>query len=203
MVQLALGLWLLISLPIVTYAYLPAKFLVPSAPAAALLIVRELSSRSGRLAWVFLGITIVLGASLGVAILRADSSFAGLGRQAATELIAPQVSEGHRVWFVGNLGFQWYAEKAGGCQVTLTPPFPRPGDLLVQSIACTLSLQSLNMIKRDYPRLIQVDHLEDSEPGGRIMDKELGAGFYHNSYGYWPWVWGDTAIDRFYVWRID
>lgn len=44
-VQLSLGLWLLIALPTIPYVHLPSKYLVASAPAAAILVARELASR--------------------------------------------------------------------------------------------------------------------------------------------------------------
>ena len=61
-----------------------------------------------------LALTTIAGVTLGIAILRADAAFAGLGRRAVAELIAPNVAAGHRVWFATNWGFQWYATRAGG-----------------------------------------------------------------------------------------
>jgi hypothetical protein len=44
--------------------------------------------------------------------------------------------------------------------------------------------------------------LEDAAPGGRIMSRELGAGFYSNYFGLLPWVWGDGPSDRLELWEI-
>jgi len=201
--QFALGIWLLIPLSAVVYAHLPSKYLLVSAPAAALLMGRKLSSRGGRISWLVLGTTILFGVGLGVAILRADAAFAGLGKRAATELIAPRIAAGRQVWFVGRWGFQWYAEKAGARPVTLTSPYPAPGDVVVVSVASARSDAVLGMIGARYSNLTFVAHLEDSRPGGRIMNKRLGAGFYSNVSGYWPWVWGKSMIDAFDVWQIN
>ncbi|MCK9419646.1 MAG: hypothetical protein M0R70_09735 [Nitrospirae bacterium] len=202
-IQLALGLWLLIALPAVFYANLPPKYMVVSAPAAALLIARELSSRKGKESWLILGVTVVLGICLGVAILRADATFANLGRQAAAELIAPNVAAGKRVWFVGHWGYQWYAENAGARPATLTPPYPSPGDLIVVSIASALSIRVLEEINDQFPNMTQIARIEDSRLGGRLMNKRIGAGFYSNISGYWPWVWSDSLVDQYTVWRIE
>ncbi|MFZ3207693.1 MAG: hypothetical protein WA140_02525 [Geobacteraceae bacterium] len=202
-VQLALGLWLLIALPTVLYAHLPAKYLIVSAPAAALLIARELALRNGKASWIILVATVAIGIGLGVAILRADAVFANLGRRAANELIAPNVVAGKHVWFVGHWGFQWYAENAGARPVTLNPPYPLPGDLIVVSIASCRSDELLKMMSSLYPRITQVSRLEDSRSGGRLMNKKLGAGFYSTVSGYWPWGWGDTLIDQFTLWRVE
>jgi len=202
-VQSGLGLWLLIALPAVVYNQLPPKYLVASAPAAALLIARELSLRKGKKPWLVLGVTVMLGTCLGVAILRADAAFANLGRRAATELIAPNVAAGKRVWFVGSWGFQWYAENAGAHAVTLTPPYPLPGDLIVVSLASPRNDKVLDMLSRQYPHISQVAFLADASPGGRIMNKRLNAGFYSNASGYLPWVWSDSMVDQVTVWLLE
>ncbi len=202
-VQLALGFWLLVALPAVFYANLPPKYLVASAPAAALLIARELASHKGKEPWIILGFTVLLGTCLGVAILRADATFANLGRRAAAELIAPNVAAGKRVWFVGHWGFQWYAENAGARPATLTPPYPSRGDLLVVSIASAVSLRVAEIIGNQFPNMTLVTRIEESRPGGRLMNKRLGVGFYSNISGYWPWLWSDSVVDQYTVWRLE
>jgi hypothetical protein len=201
--QLALGLWLLIALPTFPYCHLPAKYVVVSAPAAALLLVREMATRNCKATWFILGTTVVLGVGLGIAILRADETFTNMGRRAATELIAPYVASGLQVWYIGHWGYQWYAENAGARPVTLTPPYPAQNDLIVMSHETALSEPVLNMVSSRYPYLTPVTHFEDYQPGGRIMNESIGVGFFSNVFGYWPWVWSNTRIDRFTVLRVD
>ena len=193
--QMALGLWLLIALCAVPYINLPAKLLVVSAPAAAILVARELAQQRRATAWVVLGATLGLGVGLGVAVLRADAAFGDMGRRAASEVIAPRVAAGQRVWIVGHWGFQWYAENAGARHATLTSPYPEPGDFLVVSLGSAPSEPLLQGIARRLPGMRQVDRIQDTRPGGRIMNKRLGAGFYSNASGFLPWVWGDSPID--------
>ena len=144
-----------------------------------------------------MAVTVVLGITLGIAILRADSAFSGFGRTAASTLIAPAVAAGHRVWYVGHWGFQWYAEKAGARYFTITPPYPAIGDLVVSSLNSEPSLEVEEM-----DALTRLRRIEDRRPGGRVMSREAGAGFYSNTWGYLPWAWGDDIIDAFDLWMV-
>jgi hypothetical protein len=201
--RLALGLWLLVALAALPYPHLPAKYLLASAPAAAILVAHQLGVAERARARALLGVVCAAGIALGIAILRADAAFAGLGRRAAAELIAPNVAAGHRVWFAGHWGFQWYAEKAGGRPLTLTAPHPVAGDLVVTSRNSEPGRAILAMLAERYPRKTHLARIEASEPGGRIMDRKLRAGFYSQDWGYLPWAWGRTVLDTFDLWRID
>jgi 4-amino-4-deoxy-L-arabinose transferase-like glycosyltransferase len=195
--RIALGLWLLVALPIVIYLHFPSKYLVVCAPASAILAASVLSRLSKR-AFSGAGIALVgAGAIFGTLILQADSNFAGLGRRAVDELIAPRVAAGEHVWFNANWGFQWYAERAGAKILTTTPPRPQAGDLVVSAreTITAIPIQS-------FPRRELLATVSDATPGGRILSSALGAGFYSNGWGYLPWVWGSTEIDRFELWRI-
>ena len=196
-IQIALGLSLLIALPVVIYMHMPSKYLLASAPTASILVGRALAARPRTLSQAILGVMVVAGVVLGLLIIRADAAFSELGRRAANELIAPQVAAGRNVWFAGHFGFQWYAEKAGARCLTMTPPLPLPGDLAVSS------LNSFGNAINLFPKRKLLATLEDSTPGGRIMDKSLGSGFYSNPWGYLPWAWGDDVLDRFSLWQLE
>lgn len=199
-VQVGLWLWLLLPLVAVPYVHFPAKYNLLAAPAAVLLVARLAAQRGSDRAKLALAGTAALGVALGVAVLRADAAFAELGRRAATELVAPQVALGHRVWFLGHWGFHWYAERAGATTITLTPPYPRPGDLLVSSLNSDKGNHLVPMVRRDF-RFAPLAHLEERTPGGRVMTE--GAGFFSNNSGYLPWTWGTDVLDLFVLWRVD
>ncbi len=202
--QLTLGLWLLIALPVAIYVHLPSKYLLASAPAMGLLVARESARRAAPSTRPILALTVLLGIALGVGILRADAAFAGLGRRAAAELIAPNVAAGHRVWFASNWGFQWYATRAGGTPVTLTPPYPGPGDLLVTAEKTDAAPRIKRLLAQRYgQRVRHLARIEDLSPGGRLMDVQLGVGFYSNAWGHLPWIWSDNLLDAFDLWRIE
>jgi hypothetical protein len=193
--QLTLGLWLLLALPAAVYIHLPAKYLLPSIPAAAILVARHL--RSAPASRAALVVTASLSALLGVAILRADATFAGLGRDAARDLIAPEVSRGRRVWYVGHWGFQWYAEQAGGRSFPNEPALLREGDLVVSCRNCE-PLFDVGGIEGVKP----IRELLHAAPTGRVMDKPSGAGFFSNSWGFLPWTFGDGLLDAFDVYEV-
>jgi 4-amino-4-deoxy-L-arabinose transferase-like glycosyltransferase len=195
--QVLLGLWILIALPVALYVHMPSKYLLASAPAAAILVGRAVAARSPAFFRALLGATVAAGVVLGVLIVRADAAFAALGRRAAAEMIAPQVAAGRSVWFAGHWGFQWYAEKAGARCLTITPPLPLHGDLAVSS------LRSFGHAIQLFPQRKLLATLEAGDPGGRIMSMNLGSGFYSNTWGYLPWAWGDEVLDSFSLWELE
>jgi len=195
--QFTLGLWLLLALPAVVYVHLPAKYLLASAPAAAILVAGAMAA-SPALGRRVLAVTALASALLGVAVLRADSEFAGLGRDAARTLIAPEVAAGRRVWYVGHWGFQWYAEEAGARFFPIHPPFPGQGDLVVACVNC-----EPHIVPDEMDALILLRRTRHAEPGGRAMDKSSNAGFFSNSWGYLPWAWGRGTHEGFDVYRVD
>ncbi len=191
--QVTLGVWLLLPLPTAIYVQLPAKYLLGSAPAVAILLARAMSERPMAGRRVF-ALATVLGAALGVAILGADSAMAEVGREGARKLIAPQVSAGRVVWYVGHWGFQWYAEKAGARCWSTEPPYPIEGDLIASDWNSTFPLV------KDLEVLTHLGRVEDRHTGFRIMSREHGAGFYSNAWGYLPLAWGDGSIDAIDLW---
>jgi len=196
-VTLILGLWMLTPLAVLPYLHLPSKYLLMAAPASAMAVARTLAAESRRRARVVIAATVTLGVILGVLVLRADAASAGLGRRAARTLVAPQVAEGRTVWFNGHWGFQWYAEQAGAKPLTSTPPRPQWGDLVVSS------LHAENELMGAMPHRRLVQSLELTRPGGRIMSRSEGAGFYSNGWGYLPWAWGSEPMDRYELWSIE
>jgi len=185
--QIVLGIWLLAPLAAAPYVHLPSKYLLLAAPAACVLVSR-LAVRTPRLAKPVLAVTLLLGLSLGIAILRADAAAAGTERTAIRTLVAPRIAEGKRVWYLGRWGFKWYAEQAGAHVFSLLPPYPTPGDFLASTFTTHPLLSAFG--EQTHTLLVHVGRVEYSEPGGRIMDASLGAGFYSNYWGYLPWAWG-------------
>jgi hypothetical protein len=197
--RLGLAAWLLVPLPILPYVHLPPKYLVASAPGAALLLARATRLRDGR--WARLaGICVgVAGLALGLLIVRADADLAGLERRAAHREIGPRVRAGKQVWFSGHWGFQWYAERAGAHPLVRNPRPAQPGDIVVVDEEA-FSQELIN----DYPDRRLLNTLVDDRPGGRIMNRAANAGFYSNYWGDLPWNWSDTAaLDRISVWEIE
>ncbi|MEO8096340.1 MAG: hypothetical protein ABI811_01465 [Acidobacteriota bacterium] len=192
---LSLGLWLLLGLGTVPYVHHPAKYEVPAAPAAALLIAGRLPALSRR-SGLSIAAVCVVGAVLGVAIIRADAVYAASGRQMADDVIKPFVQSGKRVWFTGHWGFQWYAEKAGASPLTSDAPHPAAGDLIVASFADECPALAY------VPRRTLLKIWTDTSESGQIMSRANEAGFYSNILGYLPWSWGSSAANRFELWEV-
>jgi len=193
--RLALALWLFAALPVSIYVHLPAKYLVISAPAVALLVVLDARTQSQRFRRGVLAGWLVAGSVLGLLILQADARLAALGREAAARLVAPKVATGKTVWYAGSWGFHWYAESAGARPLGANPDGPQPGDYIVYS-----SFRSGALGEDHFGR--QVDRIVDSGPCGRVMDASVGAGFYSDGYGYLPWSWGTGEVDQYELWMV-
>jgi hypothetical protein len=195
--RIFLTAWLFVALPTILYMHHPVKYDIAAAPAVAVLVSGAMgAARKGRQAMAS-GLALGGGIALGLCVVSADAVLAGLGRSAAAEMIAPAVRRGERVWFAGHWGYQWYAQQAGALPLTRQPLTARAGDLVVLDTADECTVLSA------YPRRHLVLRKSYTEPGGRVMDRHAGAGFFDNSFGYLPWAWGTTEIARFEMWRID
>jgi hypothetical protein len=187
--EIALGLWLLVALPMLLYHHLPTKYLVPSIPAAAILLGRERIGRG-------LGLTL-LGAGwvLSLMVIRTDARFAALGRRVANEWIP-----GHgRVWYAGTWGFQWYASHAGARRLESGGPLPAAGDFLIVDLE-TDWLRAADWVERK--QLVAV--MRDNAPGGRVMSRAAGVGFYSNGHGYLPWTYSRVVpLHQYQLWRVE
>jgi hypothetical protein len=190
-VQLALWLWLFLALPVVIYVHLPCKYLLPSVPAAAMLVIRE-ARRDAR--WLILSVATA-GVMLGLLILSGTRDLAQTQRRAVADLIDPHVKLGERVWFAGHWGFQWYAELAGASPVTLQPPFPQPGDIIV------VSEIDLPRFPRTWTSRKVLRRLSYPNGVGRVMDIQAHVGFFSSIFGILPWIPGSGEANSFEVWK--
>ena len=127
--------------------------------------------------------------------MKSVTAAALVGSVAIFVLVAPQVAAGKTVWYAGSWGFHWYAEAAGARPLGADPDGPRPGDYIVYS-----AYRAAAVGEEHYGR--RVDSVVDSGPGGRVMDRGAGAGFYTEGYGYLPWSWGTGEVDHYELWKI-
>ena len=192
--HIACALWLLIPLVTLPYVHLPVKYLVPCAPAAALLIASFLPAFRWRMA-ALCGM-VAAGAIFGSMVLRSDAQFAEMGRQAAAKLIAPRVAAGQRVWVSSQWGLYWYAQKAGA-QVLRSDDVPAPGDYLVRG-----EMEGYPGTLRRLPPAVQIETFTVGGPCGRTMSAKDGAGLYSNTFGDLMWAWGTGEWNHYEVWRF-
>jgi hypothetical protein len=197
-VQLALWLWLFLALPVVIYLHLPSKYLLPSVPAAAMLVMRLLPEAGPSATRWLIPSVATAGVILGLLILLGIRDLAETQRRAVTELIDPQLKLGETVWFSGHWGFQWYAELAGASPATLAPPLPHVGDRIVVS-----EIDFPFFAQRWSNRRVMQRLCYPSSGIGRVMDFQGRAGFFSSPFGYLPWVWGSGEASCFEVWRVE
>jgi hypothetical protein len=192
---LLLWLWLMIPLPAVVYVHFPIKYMMAVLPAVVLILIRTVSSLSR--AWIIAvcGIVVVTCAGYSCVILKADRDFAEYGRRAAAELIAPHVAAGEKVWYGGEWGFYWYAQRAGAEVSQPGGPGPKPGQLLAVGIA-----ESGDVTRNRFPNRVLVDRRRYNSPHGRTM--LFGAGLYSNLAGNLLWVWNPAATNEYELWRV-
>ena len=187
-----LWVWLLVPVPVIAYIQIAPKYLLPVLPAAAILAAHGLDRLASRRA--ILALLTAAGVILGVLILSADARMAGTARAAADRLIRPRVEAGERVWFAGHWGFHWYAEAAGAVPLSIDPPFPSHGDIVVSSSVD----RPVGLLPR-VPRAL-IETWGSSEPTGQVMSRH--AGFFSDLWGLLPWWWEPPVGPGFQVWRV-
>jgi hypothetical protein len=194
---LFLVLWILIPLPIVYYAHLPMKFLLPCMPAVICLSLRLLDGVSVQFARAAALVLIVASTGYSHLILHSDAEFADFGRDALYRLSRPHVATGERVWFGGQYWSYWYAPLAGATVTFPGGPQPKPGDLLVVDVYAAAGHSPL----QHFPHRTLVETIYHKYRFGRTMG--AGKGLYSNGAGLWLWGFGESEEDRFELWRID
>lgn len=190
-----LSLWVLMPLPAVIYLHLPIKYMLAVSPAIVLILLRTLATISQARAILAYGAIILGCLGYSLVLLRADADFAEYGRRASAELIAPKVAAGERVWFSGQWGIYWYAQRAGAKVSKPGEPGPNPGELLVVGL-----MEGGGAALKRFPNRELVDSRSYGSPHGRTMG--YGAGLYSNAYGLLPWRWNPSAANVYEVWRI-
>ena len=190
-----LSLWLFMPLPAVIYLHLPLKYMLAVAPAVVLIIIRVLDALPKRREYLVYGVVLLSCTGYSMLLLRTDADFAEYGRRASAELIAPRVAAGEKVWFSGQWGFYWYAQKAGAKVTKPGEAGPNPGELLVVGL-----MEGGDAALNRFPNRELLDSRGYSSPHGRTMG--YGAGLYSNYYGILPWRWNPSATNVYEVWRI-
>jgi len=194
---LALALWSAMPLSTIFYLHMSAKYLVPSVPAYALLLV--LIGRQGgpRTPWVY-GALATAGTVLGLLIIGANARSANLARAAVDRWLPPLVARGERVLFQGQWGFQWYAEKDhAACFGPQVPDSARPGDWVIVGIG-----ESGPFPQNLYPASRLAAVMADPNPGGIVLDRKRNVGFYSDYYGRLPWLWSASDTLRYELWQV-
>ncbi len=188
--------WSAIPLAVLAYVHLPPKYLFAGAPAIAILIVLCLrrSPWPRTCAGGLLGCCLVLS----WLTLRADTEFADKARLATRDLLDPAIAAGRNIWFTGEWGIYWYAQRAGARVLKPYGTQPMTGDLLLVGAEGGAS-----GLDRKFPHRTLIARREYQSQFGRTMSHEAGAGLHSNVVG--PFVWSprNGYLDSYELWRID
>jgi hypothetical protein len=194
---LPLVVWLGSGLVALPYVQMGAKYLLPGVPAAALLIVLHAARVHQRRYRMTVALLVALGWISGALIVIGDTTLASSQREAVERLIVPRIHSGATVWAGGQWAFLAYAEDAGAKALANTPPLPDPGDYIIVS-----RLNYFGQLGRMPIRLEPLDTLTDERCGVFVLNRELGAGFFSNRWGYMPFAIGCAAVDNYDLYRV-
>jgi hypothetical protein len=194
--RIALALWLMIPLPIAMYAHFPIKYLLAVSP-VVILTLFQIGEIVPRRAALIAGVLLAAaGTAYSCVILHTDAGYAELSREAAREIVAPHAAAGEKVWFGGQWGFYWYAQRAGARLSEPGVEGPRPGDLLAVAQGPMGGQHTLNR----FPQRSLLRTFSRSCDCGRTTVSR--AGLYTNFSSNFLWLWASGEVARFELWRI-
>jgi len=176
-----------------------ARAVLPAAPAAAILLARELARvRRGRpIAWSHVAVPLAAGLALALAVARADQALASSARVAAETLAARQTGASGRLYFQGAWGFQHYMEAAGATRLDLANLRLQVGDRVITPGMNT------NLISLPGRWIETIDRLDvPAGSGVTTLSLERGAGFYAALYGPLPYSFGPVPAQSYTVVRV-
>ena len=173
------------------------RSVLPMAPAVAILLLRQIESdptvKKRRLNWV-----LGTAALLSLVVAFADYRLANSARTAVAD-IRTRFSNGSSttIWFQGHWGFQYYAEKEGWRSFDSIHPSTQPGDLIILPVNNTnLKPISENTIGQVWSIDVPV------WPWISTMSRPLGAGFYMDTLGPFPFSFGVVPSEKYYIVKL-
>jgi hypothetical protein len=189
--------WLLAGLVALPYVYMSAKYLLPGVPAAALLIVLHAARERQRRYPLTVAILIALGWISGALIIVGDTTLASSGRNAAEREVPRLLRSGATVWAGGQWAFLEYAQRAGARALGNQLPLPRAGDYALISRLDYYGKFDRMPFGRDL-----LYSTRDVRCGVFVLNRALHAGFFSNRFGYLPFSFGCTELNRYDLYRV-
>jgi 4-amino-4-deoxy-L-arabinose transferase-like glycosyltransferase len=166
------------------------RSLLPMAIPAAILVVRRLEQRANagiKFPPLALVLPTAAGAALAIWVTAADYSFAAASQVAAEAIHSVYGAGGHRIWFQGHWGFQYYMEKNGATALDLQHLKLTEGDVIA------MPSDNSNVYPLKEP-VLEVETFSVPIAGGvTTMNKQTGAGFYASMWGPLPFALGAGA----------
>jgi len=170
------------------------RSVLPLAPAAGILAARA-AARANR---ALLGVVVVIGAVVSLLCAYADQSHARAARLAADDLHRTFDRPGHRIFFRGHWGFQYYLQRLGDEAFDPLTSTPRGGDIFID-VRNTTGMEFeaspgavVPLAERDYPTLACL----------ATMDEAVRAGFYSDGFGPLPYAFGRVPPDQYLIFEL-
>jgi hypothetical protein len=173
-----------------------ARSFLPMAPAAAVLLSRELD-RCGRSAGVQRGLQLALAATsfvISMAVSWADYTWADSIRQAGRQYSSYRDKVPGTLYFQGHWGFQYYMQDAGAQPVDFQNPQFQAGDVIV------IPQNNANVLEMGGE--VDADVRTTAFPATSwlaIMSMPVGAGFYSDRWGPLPYAFGAAQADMYHA----
>ena len=181
-----------------------ARAVLPAAPAAAILLARELERARRPLAWSRAAIPLAASLALALAVAQADHALASSTRVAADTLVAryadmraaQRADMQGRLYFQGGWGFQQYMEEAGATRLDLRNLKLQPGDWVIARL-------NSNVVPLPQGEVLPIGRLDlPAGWGVTTLSLERGAGFYAALYGPLPYSFGPVPLQSYTVGRV-
>jgi 4-amino-4-deoxy-L-arabinose transferase-like glycosyltransferase len=163
------------------------RSLLPIAIPAGILLARRLETRfDAGIKWPLPVLLTpgLLGAGLSIWVTVADYSFAVAPRTAARAISSTYGANGHRLWFQGHWGFQYYMQNEGATALDMQHPKVAPGDYIAMPSHNSNVYPMKSSVTALNTFLIPIHGCLST------MNAETGAGFYASAWGRLPFAFG-------------
>jgi hypothetical protein len=160
-----------------------ARYLLPLAPALAVLAAQRVSSR----AWLAAG--VVCNLALGMALAGAEYNYAAQYRDFVQDL-RPDV-EGKRVWTNGDWGLRYYLSQLGGEPLLAGQELPGGAVLVTSELSATIPMGFSGSRQPILTRDVATGMIPL-----RTIGRGSGSGYSSSEFGLLPFGIGGGVIDR-------
>jgi hypothetical protein len=167
-----------------------ARYLLPLAPVAGILIARALEAH--RVDDWRVWSPAVASLALALLVARADAVLAGSARAAARTIQQAHAGQSGALWYQGHWGFQYYMDLGGAKAVDFDHPYFAPGDTMI------IPANNANTSVIDPKWVATSNGLEFAVVRWMsTLSPELGAGFYSSVFGPLPFAVGGVPPERY------
>lgn len=178
-----------------------SRSILPMAVPVAILVMRRLEARvKERPEWSrwALAASGLVGGALAVWVAVADYLFAQATQTAAHAICSNYRHDGHRLWFQGHWGFQYYMEQGGATALDIQHLQLAEGDCIAMPDRNT----NVKPLKGAVAELATIT-VPDGGGGMSTMYIPAGSGFYASVFGPLPFAFGSEPEQQVWLFAYD